>query len=100
MNYLLPPLKRNLLEIICFYFFLEFFTNHSGVIAELIIIIKNSLLNKLPDMTVHREVNTRHKRISVARKTLIFPYLSVKLCQTIFEINKLNLPYIGWYKFL
>ena len=39
--------------------------------AELIIITKNSLLNELLDMTVHKEVNVCHKRINVARKTLI-----------------------------
>ena len=68
--------------------------------AELIVITKNSLLNELLDMTVHKEVNVCHKRISVARKTLIFAYFSAKLCQTLFEINKLNLPLIGWCKFL
>ena len=30
-------------------------------------------------MTVNREVNVNHKYISVARKTLIFEYFSVKL---------------------
>ena len=87
MNYLLLRLKRNLLKIICFYFFFEFSTNHGGISAELII-TKNSLLNELPDMTVHREVNVRHKRIVIAR------------FQTLCEINKLNLPCIGWCKFL
>ena len=100
MNYLLLRLKRNLLKIICFYFFFEFFTNHGGISAELIIITKNILLNELQEMTVHREVNVCHKRISVARKTLIFVYLSTKLCQTLFKINKLNLLCIGWCKFL
>ena len=51
---------------------------------------------KLPDMTVLRKVNVRHKRISVARKTLIFAYFFVKLFQTLFEIKKLNLLCIGW----
>ena len=67
INYLLLRLKRNLLKIICFYFFFEFFTNHGGISVELIIITKNSLLNELPDMNVHREVNVRHKRTSVPR---------------------------------
>ena len=100
MNYLLLRLKRNLLKIICFYFFFEFSTNHGGISAELIIITRNSLLNGLPDMTTHREVNVRHTRIIVARKILIFAYFSAKLCQTLCEINKLNLPCIGWCKFL
>ena len=99
MNYLLLWLKRNLLKIICFYFFFEFSANHGGISAELII-TKNSLLNEFPDMAVHREVNVRHKRIIVDRKTLIFAYVSAKLCQTLFEINKLNVPCIGWCKFL
>ena len=72
MNYLLLGLKRNLLKIIYFYFFFEFSANHSGINVELIIITKNSFLNELPGMTVHREVNVRHKRITVARKGLIF----------------------------
>ena len=100
MNYLLLRLKRNLLKIICFYFFFEFFTNHGGISAELIIITKSSLLNELPDMTAHREVNVRHKHSIVARKTIIVAYFSAKLCLTLFEINKLNLPCIGWCKFL
>ena len=74
MKYLLLWLKRNLLKIICFYFFFEFFTNHGGISVELIIITKNSLLNKLLDMKVQREFNVHHKGISVARKTLIFAY--------------------------
>ena len=44
-NYLLLRLKRNLLRIICFYFFFEFFINHDDISAELIIITKSSLLN-------------------------------------------------------
>ena len=94
MNYLLLWLKRSLLKIICFYFFFEFSTNHE------LIITKGSLLNEFPDVAVHREVNVRHKRIIVDRKTLIFAYVSAKLCQTLFEINKLNVPCIGWFKFL
>ena len=46
---------------------------------------------KCMDMTVHREVNVRHKHINVARKTLIFKVFQAKLCQTLFEISKLNL---------
>ena len=95
MNNLLLRLKRNLLKIIWFYFFFEFSTNHGGISAELII-----TKNELPDMTVHREVNIRHKRIIVATKTLTFAYFSTKLSKTFFEINKLNLPCIGWCKIL
>ena len=51
-------------------------------------------------MIVHREVNVRHKHIEVARKTLTLEHFPEKLCQTLFENNKLNLCYIGWYKFL
>ena len=100
MNYLLQELKRNLLKIICCYFFFEFCTNHGGMSAELTIITKNSLLNGLLDMMVHREVNVRHKHIIVARKTLILAYFSAKLCKTLIGINELNLPCIGWCKFL
>ena len=99
-NYLLLRLKRNQLKIICFYFFFEFFTNHGDINAELITITKNSLLNELPHMTVHRKVNVHHKRIIVARKALIFAYFSAQLCQTLFEINKLNLRCFESYKFL
>ena len=98
--YLLLRLKRNLLKIICVFLFFEFFTNHGGISAELIIITKNSILNEFPEMNVHREVNVRHKRVSVAIKTLIFAYFSAKLYQTLLEINKLNLPCIGWCQFL
>ena len=91
---------KKLIEIICFYFSFELFTNHGGISAELIKITKNTLLNELPDMNVHREVNVSHKRISVVRKALIFAYFSAKLCQTYYEINKFNLPCIGWCKFL
>ena len=69
-------------------------------VAELIVIKKNNLLNEICDMTIHREVNLRHKRIRIARKTLFFAYFSAKLCQTLFEINKFNLPCIAWCKFL
>ena len=100
MNYLLLGLERNLLRINCFYFFFEFSTNPGRISAELMIVTKNSLLNELLGMMVHREVNVHHKHIIVAGKGLIFAYFSVKLCQMFFGINKLNLPGIGWCKFL
>lgn len=52
-------------------------------------------------MTVQhkREVNVRHRHISVASKALVFEYFSAKLYQKLFETNKLSLPRIGWYKF-
>ena len=101
MNYLLLRLKRNLSKIICFYFFSEFFTSYGGISAELIITTKNSLINQLSDMTMHREVNVCYKGISVAIKTLIFAYFSAKLCQTLFKLKNLIclvLDSVSFYK--
>ena len=42
-------------------------------------------------MAVHRKVKVSHEHIHVAMKTLIFEYFSEKLCQMLFEINKINL---------
>ena len=99
MNNLLLRLKRNLLKIIWFYFFFEFSTNHGGISAELII-TKNGLLKELPDMTVHREVNVRHKRIIIARKTLILAYFLWNCPKRFLILTNFNLPCIGWCKFL
>ena len=100
MNYLLWWLQRNLLKLFVFTSPLNFLLTMVASGAELIKITKNTLLNKLPDMSVHREVNVSHKRISVVRKAPIFAYFSAKLCQTHYKINKFNLPCIGWCKFL
>ena len=70
---------------------LAFFTSHSGISAKLITITNTSLLNELLDMTMHREVNIRHKHINLAKKTLIFEYFSAKFCHMLFEMNKLIL---------
>ena len=67
-----------------------------GISAELGTIAKTSLLKEHVLMTVHRKVKVRHEHISVARETLIFEYFPTKLCQMVFEINKLNLSCIGW----
>ena len=50
---------------------------------------QNSLLSKVLDMTVYRQVNVHHKHISIASNFF------AKLCETRFEINKLNLSCIG-----
>ena len=104
MNYLLLWLKRNLLKIICFYFFFEFFTNHGGISVELIIITKNSLRNELPDMNLRREVNLRHKCMSVARKTLIFGYIVLRNCGKRFmkltNLICLVLDGVSFYKYI
>ena len=68
---------------------LIFFTNHSGNSAESITATKNSLDSELLDITVHRQVNVHHKPISADSN---FP---AKLCEKLFEINKLNLSCIG-----
>ena len=70
------------------------FTNHDGISAESITIAKSSLISELLDMTVHRQVNVHHKHISVG--SIFFG----KLCETLFEINKLNPSCIGQCKFL
>ena len=49
---------------------------------------------------MYRQVHVHHKHISVARKTLIFEYFSAKLCETLFEINKLNLFLVVTGKFI
>ena len=103
MNYLFLQFKRKakfLLWLATFsfsfainYLFFDFFTNHGGINAESITITKNSLLSELLDMTVHRQVNVHHKHISLASN------FSVKLCETLFEFNKLNLSCVGWLSF-
>ena len=50
---------------------------------------QNSLLSKLLDMAVHRQVNVHHKYISIGSN------FSAKLCETRFKINKFNLSCIG-----
>ena len=101
MNYLLLRLKRNLLKINCFYFVFEFFTNHHGISAELIIITKNSLFNEFLDMSFHREVNVRHKRISVARKTLRncakrFLKITNLICLVLDGVTFYKKCFLGW----
>ena len=71
------------------YLLFGFFTNHGGISAELITMAKDSLLSELLDMTVHRQINVHEKYISIASN------FSAKLCETLFEINKLNLSCIG-----
>ena len=67
----------------------NFFTNHSGNSAESITVTKNSLVSELLDVTVHGQVNVHHKPINAGSN---FP---AKVCETLFEVKKLNLSCIG-----
>ena len=99
MNYLFLQFKRKNKIFVVSEQFYHSPTNHDGINPELIAIIKTSVFKEFMGMTVHREVNVRHKHINVTRETLIFENFSAKLSQTPFEINNLNLSGIEWFKF-
>ena len=90
-----PNIQRNF-QIRVSVSLVTFFTNNGGINAESITIAKTSLLKELLHMMVQREVKVSLEHIGVARKTLTFKYFSGKLCQVLFEINKLINTILHW----